>query len=194
MAKRKKATVRGRGRPPTINTDKVNRAISAMRLAGYYESAAAAAGVSRDCFRKWMRRGEAELERVKGGTTRSVRKDEQLYVDLVVGMEKAAAEAQLLYLGTIRAAGDGLTLTKTVTKTKVVDGTTVTETTREERTVRAWQAHAWILERRWPDKWGTNRQDDNRDEEPLHITFDDAVVEGADPDEDFTEMLPQEDR
>lgn len=195
MAKRR------RGRPELINQDRIDQALAVLRAGAYIESAAAAAGVCRDAFRKWMRRGEAEQQRVAEGKGRKVRASERLYVDLVVGIQKALGEAELRYLSTIQAAGQGLTLKRTVVKTKTTGtGTdddplvTMTETTTEDRVVRSWQAHAWILERRFPHKWGARQQDDaGAEEEPLVITFPDQGLEGE-PDETFDDMLPPEDR
>ena len=86
-----------------------------------------AAGICESTLNNWIRRGGEERRHIaKGGKPR---KRASAYLDCLIRIEKATAEAQLDDLRIItQAAQDG-----------------------------AWQASAWKLERRNPSRWGRQR-------------------------------------
>ena len=111
----------------SINPGIIEAVCRTLRLGAYQREAAAAAGISYSALMQWISKGGKERRHIAEGG--KPRKGHALYLDLVQGMEKAQAEAQLSDLAIVtRAAQEG-----------------------------AWQAAAWKLERRNPDQWGRNR-------------------------------------
>lgn len=105
---------RKRGRPTKLTPETQETILNAIRAGNYIETAAALAGISKETFYKWLRRGA----RAKTGKHR----------DFVDAVEKAQAEAEALDLQIIRQASK-----------------------------KHWQAAAWRLERRSPERWGRQR-------------------------------------
>lgn len=112
-----KSPAPGRGRGHTALTPDVHARIVAFVRAGSYDYiAAAAAGVSKGTFSKWLKRGAEQIRLNRRGIYRSLLED----------IEKAAAEAEIRDIARIdKAAAAGI-----------------------------WQAAAWRLERKHPDRWG----------------------------------------
>ena len=99
------------GRPTKLTPEIQQTIVTFMGAGSYVETAAAAAGISKVTLYNWLRRGAD---------------DEEPYAEFLNAVEKAAGEADLRDLKTIRqAAQDGV-----------------------------WQAAAWRLERRHPGQWG----------------------------------------
>ena len=99
------------GRPTKLDKDTIDRIIALVRAGNYVETAAAAAGISKDTLYAWLRLG--------------ARQQTGLAREFSDAMVKATAEAEALALTRISAAA------------------------REQ-----WQAAAWMLERKHPDRWG----------------------------------------
>ena len=107
----------------------IDRITECVRLGLSKKDAALHVGVATDTLNSWIRRGGAERRHIDNGG--KPRKRESAYLKLVVDYEKATADFQLERLKLIDgAAKDG-----------------------------AWQAAAWTLERRLPEKWGKQRLD-----------------------------------
>jgi transposase len=98
------------GRKSALTDELQEKILRYLKLGAYVETAAAAAGISRDCFYKWMRRGA---------------KGEKPYKAFADAVEQALAESEVRDLGIILGAAQ-----------------------------TQWQAAAWRLERRFPDKYG----------------------------------------
>ncbi len=98
-----------------------------LAMGAYKREAAMHAGISESTLRNWTNKGaEERRHQAKGGKPR---KRLSAYLEFLLAIEKAMADAQLSDLGIItRAAHDG-----------------------------AWQAAAWKLERRNPSRWGRQR-------------------------------------
>jgi hypothetical protein len=91
----------------------------------YVETSAAFCGISQVTLREWMKRGEREIQRLETDSEAVPIVSESKYVDFAYSIRKAQAESEARDVVLIgRAAQD------------------------------QWQAAAWKLERRYPDRWG----------------------------------------
>lgn len=113
------------GRPPEISRELIDYIARLVRIGNYIDVACAAAGISRQTYYNWAKRGHREKKRVAADARRSIRQDEALYVNFVDTIEKAVAESE---------ARDVLTVHK------------ASQTN--------WQAAAWKLERKNVGRWG----------------------------------------
>ena len=102
------------GRPIKLTSDLQARIVAFLGAGAYVETAASAAGVSKQTLYNWLKRGADGEEPFDG------------FLDAV---ERAQGEADIRDLKTIRDAATG----------------------------GVWQAAAWRLERRHPEKWGRRR-------------------------------------
>lgn len=131
------------------------------------------AGVNRNIVRDWRRAGVRA--RSKAALGHELTQSEQRLADFSCALEAAEVEGMGLRLGIIHnAATGGQTITRTTTKTdgdgNVVETVTVTETARP-----MWQAAAWQLERRLPDRFALG---------PTRVEINGTVrVEGEGPEE-----------
>jgi transposase len=114
------------GRPTKLTSDVHNQIVAAVRAGNYMETAAAYAGINKDTLYRWLRRGAKEKERVAKDKRTKVRKEEQPFVEFSDAVKKALAEAEMRDVLVISKAADG----------------------------GQWQASAWRLERKFPDRWG----------------------------------------
>ena len=116
-----------RGRP-TVLTPEVIAEVGLLLPAVLFNGPLADfVGVNRVTLWRWVRRGKRERARQAAG--QEPRPSEAIYLELCNAYKKGLAEAQ------IRAA-------------RVI---------REAAEAGVWQAAAWLLERRWPDRWGRGR-------------------------------------
>lgn len=99
-----------RGGPTKLTSEVVDIITRSLRMGAFVETAAAFAGVHRDTYYDWMKRGRAK------GARRE-------YREFVAEVDKAMATAEMLMLQNVTKAEE-------------------------------WQASAWRLERRYPDRWG----------------------------------------
>ena len=168
---------KGPGGRPTKLTPEVQRTIAqAIRANAYPETAAALAGIDRDSFYEWLKRGAKE----ESGPYRE-------FSDTIKG---ALAVGQMRDLAVIDKAANGYDVekTKTLAKDWIDDAGkkvgNVVETTTERHREFAWQAAAWRLERRFPRLWGrTDRPEvsDLPEERPL-ATVTRETINIYDPD------------
>lgn len=113
------------GRPSKISNEIKHKIITAIRAGNYIETASAYAGISKSTLYDWLRRGEREKQRVEKNPRYKIRKSEQPFVDFSDAVEKALAEAEVRDVAIIAKAAE-----------------------------EQWQAAAWRLERKFPDRWG----------------------------------------
>lgn len=118
------------GRPTKLNIDTHNKIISVIRAGNYIETAAAYAGIDKSTLYDWLKRGEREKQRVAQNPRCNIRKSEKPYVEFSNAVEKALAEAEVRDVAIIDKAAED-----------------------------QWQAAAWRLERKFPDRWGRKRLD-----------------------------------
>lgn len=121
--------VRPNGRPFKLTPEVIDKIASYVRTGSYIETAAIAAGVSKAVFYMWLKAANDVADRVKRslaeGVTLALSPKEQILLRFLDAVEKAQAEAELADVVTIRQAS-----------------------------AANWQAAAWRLERKFPDKWG----------------------------------------
>jgi transposase len=105
----------------------VQSLVKVLSMGAYKREAARHAGISEGTINNWTERGAAERRHQAKG--KKPRKRESAYLEFLLVIEKAQADAQISDLALItKAAQKG-----------------------------AWQAAAWKLERRNPSKWGRQR-------------------------------------
>ena len=80
-AKKKTKAKRERGRPEKINREIIEKIKNAIMAGAYIETAAAFAGISKDTFYQWLKKGAAA--------------NTGIYADFSDAIKKAAAEAEL---------------------------------------------------------------------------------------------------
>lgn len=152
--------------------------IRGIELGLSYNNAAISAGITATTFYNWLEKGEAE----KKGT----------FNDFLDDIKKAEAKGELALLKIIDDAANGA---GTVTEIKEVltvaqDGSTTVikreVTTKEIKGV--WQAAAWRLERRNPDRYGRKVKVDHSWEDQLlklvtsgTATVDEIIEEFGEP-------------
>lgn len=182
----KQTTKPGRGRPvgTTKLTAEVQETIvTAIRQGNYLETAAALAGIHKDTFYDWIIKGANAQE---GDRYR-------IFSDTVY---EALAESETQAVEAIRRAGEehDVTRMRTIVKPLLDYGRPVLdadgnqlyiEEIIEESTVETdWRALAWLLERRFPRRWGRR--------EYLETTVTEKPVEemtDAEIDAELTEIL-----
>jgi len=137
-------------RPEKINQSIIDKIVSAIRQGAYVETAAAYAGINKDTFYDWLKKGANEkLERQKAIEKNIKRsKKYQLQVLFSDAIEKAMAESELFDLSVITQAAK--------------NGT--------------WQAAAWRLERKFPKRYGPAifRVNEETNKQPNSV---DALIE-----------------
>lgn len=114
-------------RPSLLTPERSQRIAELVSAGNNVDTAAAAAGISEATFYDWMARGRAERERLAAGKRSKPKASEEIYLQFLEAIEKARAEAEARLVLLIHKAA------------------------QEPRT---WQAAAWLLERRTPEKWG----------------------------------------
>jgi len=177
---------RGAGRPE--GTTKLTKAVqdiivTAIRCGNYLETAAALAGIHRDTLYEWLRKGAAAPEG-------------DCYRDFSDTLTRAMAQSESVAVAAIHEAGmpHDVVKTRTIRKPLFLDGQQVAdadgnlvyiEETIEESTVESdWRALSWLLERRFPRRWGRK--------EYLESTVTEKPVEemtDAEIDAELTEIL-----
>lgn len=111
---------------PTVLTPEVQEAIvKALHVGAYVETAAATAGIRKSTLYDWLRRGAREKRRLLKEKKAKPKRGESRYVAFSDAVKKAMADSELLDIATIAKASR-----------------------------RTWQAAAWRLERKYPDRWG----------------------------------------
>lgn len=113
------------GRPAKINNEIQEKIIKAIQAGNYIETAAAYAGINKSTLYDWLKRGEREKQRVAKNSKYKIRKQEAQFVEFSNAVEKALADAEMRDVLIIGKAAE-----------------------------EQWQAAAWRLERKFPDKWG----------------------------------------
>lgn len=125
------------GRPTKLTPELQARMLALLRAGNYVETAAAACGLAKKTFYNWLQKGA----RAKGGE----------YHEFAAAVEKAMGEAEARDLLTIDKAAQGYDVT--VVKETVSNGVVIDREVKNSRRFD-WQAAAWRLERKFPDRWG----------------------------------------
>ena len=153
------------GAPLKINEEIIFQIAKAVKNGNYIETASAYVNIDKTTLYDWLRRGRKERDRVRKDGRLRIRKDEQIFVNFSHAVEKALAEAEMRDVMIIGKAGE-----------------------------TQWQASAWRLERKFPDKWGRHRNVSDLDIEEqkarirqINATADKMSGEGTDI-EDLAEV------
>lgn len=151
------------GRPTKLNFDTHNKIITAIRAGNYIETAAAYAGINKSTLYDWLKRGEREQQRVAKNPRYKIRKSEKPYVEFSNAVEKALAEAEIRDVAIIAKAAE-----------------------------EQWQAAAWRLERKFPDRWG-RRVLDVEHKGKLEVKNDDIrrIEQQLEKDDESRELLKE---
>lgn len=112
-------------RPTKLTKKLQDKICNAIRAGNYIETASAYAGISKSTLYDWLKRGEREKVRVSKNSRARIRKKERIYVEFSDAVEKALADSE------------------------VRDVAIIANAAKEN-----WQAAAWRLERKFPNKWG----------------------------------------
>lgn len=156
----RRAAPRRRSSPgrPTKLTGEVQRLVmEALQAGNYMEASAAFAGVSKSVLYDWLKAGRAAKTHRK--QTRAA--------DFLDAVEKAMAIAEVRGVELITRAGEG---TPAVLNAQ---GQVVTPGIPPQ-----WQAMAWRLERKYPEKWGRRQRldiatpDERSTGRPLRVVVD----------------------
>lgn len=113
------------GRPTKLTPELQNRIATLIRAGNYVETAAASAGVSKNTIYDWLRRGAREKQRIAKNPRLRIIKKEAPFVEFSDVIEKAQADSESRDVALIAKAAE-----------------------------EQWQAAAWRLERKFPDRWG----------------------------------------
>lgn len=111
-------------RPVKLNEEIQKKVVDAVRAGNYLETAAAYSGLDVSTVRRWVKRGEREIQRLESKGAKS-KASEKKYIEFCTAIKKASAESEM--------------------RDVLVIGNAAKE---------AWQAAAWRLERKYPDRWG----------------------------------------
>ena len=127
------------GRPTKLTTELMNEIAQYLRAGNYIETTAALVGIHRDSVYEWLKRGNAEIERVSKSNRAKIRKREAIFVEFTDTVKKAQAQSEAMLVGLIGQAAQ-----------------------------KNWTAAAWRLERKYPDKWGrTERNVGTAQDDPV---------------------------
>ena len=114
-----------RGRPSKLTPEIQEEILRVIKSGNYIETACAYVGINKSTFYEWLKRGAREKDRVAKNPRAKVRKSEKPYVDFHNAVEKALAQAEIRDVAIIGKAAE-----------------------------ENWQAAAWRLERKFPERWG----------------------------------------
>jgi hypothetical protein len=142
------------GQPTDLTPDLIRQFAELLPVVLYMESVAAFLGVERSTWRRWITRGKAESKRLQELGARP-RQKEALYLEFFNTHKRAIAEGEIGDAGAIREAALAETRPVKVKRVEKPDGS-VEETT--EYMKPEWTAAAWRLERRFPERWGSEKR------------------------------------
>lgn len=111
-------------RPTKLTPHIQAKVVLAIRGGNYAEIAARLAGIDEATYYRWMARGKAEEDRLAERSSRKMRETERPFCEFRKAVMEADAAAEAQAAAAIMVAGK-----------------------------KDWKAHAWLLERRHPDRW-----------------------------------------
>lgn len=117
------------GRPVKLTKKIQDEVVKLLKTGNYIETVSAYVGISKTTFYDWLKRGAREKDRVERNPKARIRKDEKPFVDFSNAVQKAMAHAEIRDVTLIAKASE-----------------------------EYWQASAWRLERKFPDRWGRKEQ------------------------------------
>lgn len=124
--------------------------VASIKQGNYFTVACEAAGIPEGTGREWLQRGR--------------KTEDEPYSSFSAAIKKAEGESERAAIARIQAAGRGRNYKIKKVKETAVKGPegevrieTLTDT--ETGTEYSWQADAWYLERKFPDRWSKKRVD-----------------------------------
>lgn len=115
------------GRPTLLTPSILEDVRRILPTVMYLETVADYIGVHRTTIRLWLKRGRKEDKRLRNPKAKP-KASEALYLQFIIAHKKCLAEGEIHDAGVIKKAAS-----------------------------EQWQAAAWRLERRFPDRWGRER-------------------------------------
>lgn len=188
------------GRPSLLTPDRAEAIIKAVREGCSAHAAASKGAVDERTCLAWLARGRTERQRQAAlddndHAPGTILPREVPYLQFLLAIEKAAAEWEAEALEAIRQAGIGEDAEETVVTetlggwdgtTRNADGSPVLHVVGrtvvvKKRKQKAWQANAWLLERKLPDQYArvTKTELTGADGGPVEIESIDALREQA---------------
>lgn len=149
------------GRPLKLTGERAKAICDSIATGLPRVQAARAAGIAEATLYNWMKAARVEGARLAEQGARK-RKDSDVLLEFLEDIKNAEAEGERALLARIRLAGaGGNIITETRVKTSrliLPDGNDLGMQDVERVTITKelgpqWQADAWILERRWPQRW-----------------------------------------
>jgi hypothetical protein len=116
------------GRPLILSPAVIDEFRRLLPTVLYMESAGDFLGIQRSTWGLWLRRGRKEYNRLQRSPGEGPSEAESLYLGFFAAVKKGLAEGEIADAATIKKAA-----------------------------AVQWQAAAWRLERRSPDRWGRDR-------------------------------------
>lgn len=113
------------GRPTKLTPELQDEIVKVIRAGNYIETAAAYVGLSKNTIYDWMKRGAREKQRIALEPRKKPSKKELPYLEFSDAIQKALAHSEVRDVAIIGKAAE-----------------------------ENWQAAAWRLERKFPDRWG----------------------------------------
>jgi hypothetical protein len=117
-------------RPILLTPEVIADAQKYLPLCLYVDTVFDYLGVARATWRLWLKQGREEERRLSKSPRAKPNPNAALYLEFLTAMKRAMAESQMRALGAIIKAAP-----------------------------KNWTAGAWLLERRWPSKWGSDRKE-----------------------------------
>lgn len=117
------------GRPTELTPEIIAQVAELLPIALYIETVSAMLGIPSLTYRRWLARGKKELKRLSHPNARP-KASEAIYAEFCTTVEKAVASGEFR-------------------NTKVIS----------DAAPKQWQAAAWSLERRFPERWGNLKEE-----------------------------------
>jgi hypothetical protein len=118
------------GRRPNLTPEMIDGVRRLVPVVFYLKTVADYLGVPARTLRHWRQRGRREADRLAAQLDTEPEQSERLFFDFHQAFTRGLAEGELHELEAIRQASP-----------------------------KHWQAAAWRLERRFPEKWGSHRRE-----------------------------------
>lgn len=113
------------GRPTKLTQELIEELERYLKVGNYVETACAIVGIHKNTFYGWLKRANELDEALEKNPKLKLTKEDVLHLDFMGAVKKSQALAEHRDLTIIAKASES-----------------------------AWQASAWRLERRFPDRWG----------------------------------------
>jgi len=144
----KKPSTRKTGRPTKLTPEIQEIIVSTIRVGAYQVTAQMRAGIGATTFHEWMLKGE---------------EGEEPYADFAKAVKLAEADSEAQRIARIARAGTGIQAD--------IDPDDP-DAPREWIIRPQWQADAWYLERRYPERYGKRLELGSDPKKPLKVTID----------------------